>query len=124
MVNRSQFSMHHSGRSGRITYHDGSNTVDIYWEMSGSSEYDILLAPIDLKEWDEPKGIEIPQKKQIEILHNLRAWTIEQKLRTDIDLPQDLSFEDTPCSCVGCSENRIKGFAYCGMHYDEKLLRK
>jgi len=124
MENNNLFTMHHSGRNGRITYQAGNSKVEIYWEMSGSVEYDILLAPIDLKEWDEPKGIAIPLKKQIEILHELRSWTIDQKLRTDIDLPMDLSFEDIACAWVGCSENRIKGSAYCSMHYDENLLRK
>ena len=124
MENKNLFTMNRSGRSGSIIYQARNNQVKIYWEMSGSIEYDILLTPIDLKEWDEPKGIAIPLKEQIEILYKLRSWTNDQKLKTDADLPAVLSFEDTTCAWVGCSENRINGFAYCTMHYDENLLRK
>ena len=92
--------------------------------MSGVPEYDILLAPMDLKEWDEPKGVNISLERQIKILQKLRLWTKEQKLKTDIDLPINLDFEDKPCVCMGCNEHRLKGSAYCSRHYDENLLRK
>ena len=119
-----EFTMKLSGRSGAIVYQSGGYKIEIECEMSGSLENDILLAPMDLSEWSEPKGSEIPHDKQIEILHKLRSWTKEQKLKTDIDLPFNLNVEDDLCAWSGCNENRIKDSAYCNMHYDETLLRK
>ncbi len=118
------FTMKSSGRCGAVIYQSGEDKIEIEWEISGVPENDILLAPMDLREWNEPKGTEIPRDKQIEILHKLRSWTKEQKLKTDIDLPLNLEFEDDPCLWVGCNEHKIKGFAYCSQHYDENLLRK
>ena len=118
------FTMRCSGRCGVIVYHSGKREIEIEWEMSGVPEHDILLAPIDLRQWNEPKGIEIPRDKQIEILRALRSWTKAEKLRTDIDLPLRVEFEDNPCGWAGCSEPRIKDSAYCSNHYDENLLRK
>ena len=124
MKNENQFKMNRSGRSGSITYQSGDKKIEIYWEMSGVPEYDILLAPIDLKEWYNPKGVKIPLEVQMQILQELRSWFKEQNLKTEIDLPYNLELEDKPCSWVGCNKHRLKGFAYCSRHYDENLLRK
>ena len=119
-----EFTMKPSGRSGAIVYQSGVYKIEIEYEMSGSLENDILLAPMDLREWSEPEGSEIPGEKQIEILDKLRSWTNTQKLKTDIDLPLNLDVEDEPCAWSGCNKNRIKDSAYCSIHYDETLLRK
>lgn len=115
--------MNNDGRCGTITYQSGSNKIVIEWEMSGSAEHDILLAPIDLTEWSEPKGVKIPFEMQKEILQKLRSWAKDKKLRTDIDFPIS-DVENIKCIWAGCNRNRLKGFAYCSTHYDETLLRK
>jgi hypothetical protein len=124
MDNSNHFKMNRSGRSGSIIFQKGNNKLEIYWEMSGSSEFDILLAPLDLKEWDEPKGVKIPLEQQLQLLQGLRSWAKKKKMRTDIDLPNDISTEDKPCGWVKCNRNRLKDSAYCNRHYDENLLRK
>jgi len=123
-MRENNFKMNNRGRSGSITYHSADNMIEVYWEMSGVPEYDILLAPIDLREWDEPKGVKIQLEMQIDILQKLRKWTKEQKLKTDIDRPNNSQFEDKPCAWVGCNEHRLMDSAYCDRHYDENLLRK
>jgi hypothetical protein len=123
-MKENDFQMNSSGRSGSITYQSADKKIKVYWEMSGAPEYDILLAPIDLKEWNEPKGVKIQLEMQKDILQKLRKWTKEQKLKTDIDLPNNLEFEEKPCAWMGCNEHRLKGSAYCSGHYDENLLRK
>ncbi|MEJ2170053.1 MAG: hypothetical protein P8X90_31525 [Desulfobacterales bacterium] len=115
--------MKNDGRSGTITYQSGSNKIEIDWELSGSPEYDFLLAPVDLREWSEPKGAKIPFQMQIQILQKLRSWVKDQKLKTDIDSPV-LDVEDNKCIRSTCSRKRLSGFVYCSVHYDENLLKK
>ena len=123
MMNQNDFKMNNDGRCGTITYRSGGNKIEIEWEMSGSPEHDILLAPMDLREWSEPKGVKIPFEIQIEILKKLRSWFKDKNLKSDIDFPV-LDVEDKKCVWAGCRSNRLKGLAYCSRHYDENLLRK
>ena len=123
-MNENDFQMNGSGRSGTITYASEGSRVEIYWEMSGVPQYDILLAPIDLREWTEPKGVKLQSEDQKSILRKLRKWTKERKLKTDIDLPDNLELEDKACAWMGCNERRLMGLAYCPRHYDESLLRR
>ena len=116
------FTMNISGRDGSILYKAENNQINIYWEMSGSVKYGILLAPLDLRKWDEPKGIKISRKNQIEILHKLQAWLKTQKIKSNIDIPLSLEFDDETCNWGGCREPKVKGLAFCMMHYDETLL--
>jgi hypothetical protein len=62
-----------SNLCGSIIYRHGRKKIALYWEISGSREYDIGLAPVDLRHWDEPKGEAIPKQDQLEILHKLRS---------------------------------------------------
>ncbi len=117
------FKMNTYGRCGSITYQTADHKIEIDWEMSGVSQYDILLAPVDLREWNEPKGVAIPIESQIEILQKLRDWAKKQKLKTDIDAPTDLDSEHKPCGRTGCDEHRLHGSVYCRTHFDESLLR-
>lgn len=118
------FKMNTCGRCGSIIYQTADNKIEIDYEMSGVSEYDILLAPMDLREWDEPKGVSIPFETQIEILQKLRKWTKEQKIKTDIDAPKSLVSENEMCGRIRCDEHRLHSSVYCRNHYDENLLRK
>ncbi len=113
-----------SGRCGNITYHEDENSIKIPWEMSGDPQYHILLTPVDLRVWDAPEGIMLPEHKQIELLQELRSWVKGKKIKTDIDLPDGLTVEDARCTWTGCEEKRLKSFMYCKKHYDQSLLKK
>jgi hypothetical protein len=123
MINKNEFKMNNHGRCGTITYKTGCNKIVVEWEMSGSPEYDILLAPMDIREWNEPKGIKIPLEMQKEFLQSLRSWFKYKGLKSDIDFPLS-DVEDIECILAGCDRNRLKGSAYCSTHYDELLLTK
>ena len=97
------FSMTTSGRCGSITYTETGKTLDIDWEMSGVSHYDILIAPVDLREWQFPQGEKIPEDQQKIIPARLREWLAAKRLRTDIDLPQFAEVSETTCMRAGCS---------------------
>lgn len=124
MKKENSFKMNSCGRCGSITYETTGHKIEIDWEMSGVSQYDILLAPVDLREWNEPKGVAIPIETQIEILQKLREWAKKQKLKTDIDAPTGLDSENKLCGRTGCDEHRLHGSVYCRNHFDESLLRK
>jgi hypothetical protein len=121
---KNTFLLKSSGRSGTIAFEKGGHNLDICWEMSGSPEYDILLAPIDLQKWNKPIGKDIPRAEQFEILNELRLWLKGQNIKTDLDLPPTNDKECRPCICAGCNIPALEGIVYCAFHYDDMLLRK
>ena len=112
-----------SGRAGAISYREGARTLEIYWEMSGSPRYDILLAPLDLRYWLSPADEQIPLAKQKEILRDLRQWLASERKRADIDVPTPLTYSGESCVRSGCQHPALSGLAYCLEHFDESLLR-
>ena len=109
------------GRCGSVECADSVNVVDIDWEISGTSDYDILLAPLDLRQWKS--GTPIPKNTQHDILNELRLWLIEQNIRSDVARPRRVSNSNGFCQRSGCSKQAIDGLMYCAFHYDENLLR-
>jgi len=132
--NNNDFKMKFSGYSGTIVHTSDDCMIEIEWRMSEASDKDIVLVPVDVRKWDEPKGTGIPVDKQVQILRKLRSWLSEQNLQTDIDLPatdNDLPAEDRipdlifkyPCDYPGCNKKK-KYSSYCDTHYDMKLMKK
>lgn len=124
MTQKNKFSLKSFGRCGNIELEKEGRILEICWEMSGSPEFDILLAPIDLKKWSKPADKEILREEQFEILNNLRLWLKGQRIKTDIDLPSTNDKENKPCICAGCNNPALGGLVYCSFHYDDMLLRK
>jgi hypothetical protein len=117
------FQMSSSGRCGTITYLDEGRELEIYWEISGDSAADILLAPLDLRRWSGPGEEELSIGKQQEILARLRDWLAAKKIRSDIELPSSSALSKEKCAWAGCSQKTIEGCAYCAEHHDLNLLR-
>ena len=115
-----QFVIASRGRSGTIACSTGDHELTIDWEMSGSPEHDMLLAPLRIHQWDS--GAEIPRDEQRRILLALRAWLREQNTRSDLDISDDDSDPGNRCARRGCDDPALRGSAYCGLHYDETLL--
>ena len=113
-----------SGRDGTITYSDLGRSLEIYWEMSGVPQYDILVAPLNLKQWKIPADEAIPRTKQREILEGLRSWLKSQGKRADIDRPSQIEYSSENCVWAGCSQKALRNSAYCLEHFDETLLRR
>ena len=119
-----QFIMKNSGRWGNVVYCEGDRRIEeIYWEISGNPDYDIGFWPIDLREWDKPKGKAIDKEHQLKILRSLRQWLKNQNIRSNIDLPPETTITDQPCVWADCSVQKIKGSAFCLRHHDLNLLR-
>jgi hypothetical protein len=117
------FVLQAEGGSGVISYTDCAYAIDIPWEMSGSSRYDLLLAPLDLRRWRIPAGELIARSKQKDILLRLRHWLASRDTRSDIDLPNESEQSSHACVWHGCTRISLSGSAYCTEHFDETLLR-
>ena len=111
------------GRYGLIECRKGSNVININWEMSGAPEFDILLAPLDLREWSSPIGISIDQSVQLQILSELRAWLMRNRIKTDIDVYDFKKSRSRTCEFQGCQNVAYLDKAFCEYHYDLILLR-
>ena len=120
-MNSYSFTMNTRGRTGSIRCSDGQNVTDIDLEMSGSPEYDVLLAPLDLRFW--ASGAEIPRDAQHRILAELRKWLVAQDIRSNAEPPRSNDGGVETCRRAGCSKSALVGLAYCPFHYDETLLR-
>ena len=115
---------HHrkDGMVGTIYYVQDKKIIEIGYELSGVPESDILLAPMDLRFWNIPEKIEIEKEEQINILEKLRKWLHDEKIRSNIDLPSKIEYEDIKCNWINCSQFRLKGKAYCVEHFTKNLL--
>jgi hypothetical protein len=117
-----KFKMNPGGRYGTITCQSGNKSLEIDWEMSVFPQFDLSLAPLELREWHEPKGEKILRETQLEILYALRSWLQQQKIKTDIDLPKNAETEDRECIWVDCHEKKLKDCVFCLKHYDENVF--
>ncbi len=117
------FVMTVSGRCGTITYIEDDKHVGFGWEMSGASELDILLAPLDLRVWQVPRNQMIPIEEQRTILTRLREWLATKRLRTDIDIPRTYELSSQNCVSNCCPNKAITGSAYCLEHLSISILQ-
>jgi len=123
LSNEWHFKLFSKGKAGIIDCKNQSCQINIDYEMSGSSEYDILIAPLDINYWHKPPNIKISSETQLELLSELRNWLSLQKIKSNIDLPNMIEFEKIKCAFGQCKNNRIKGYAYCLRHYNLSLLK-
>ena len=81
------FSLRYEGRSGAVFYRKEDKILDIYWEMSGVDDYDILLLPLDLSEWSHPEGERIPDDEREQIVCDLEIFLKGQNIKSDAFAP-------------------------------------
>jgi|GEM_PF-743692 len=79
------FYMRSHGRSGYIYYIEDGNVVEIYWEVSGVPQYDILLSFYGLKGWSYPSSIPFAASEKEVIYDKLLKWLKEKNIRTDLE---------------------------------------
>lgn len=68
------FSFRAQGRQGFIYYREGNRVLELYWEMSGIPEFDILLNVFGLSRWVWPYVEETPIVDRGRIRQALEAW--------------------------------------------------
>lgn len=110
------------GRSGKILYHKKDRSLSLYWEMSGVKEMDLLIPCPDLRWWNVPRGESIPLPKQREILARMREYLNGRGLKSNIDLPSKIEFQNEKCVWTDCPNPRVNNYAYCLEHLDVSTL--
>jgi hypothetical protein len=118
------FTLNSSGRCGSITFNEHGKKLEICWEMSGVPDHDILLGPVDFREWTFPAGEKLTQAKQKDILDSLRQWLVAQGIRTNIDVPDIEQLSEEKCMWAECRNRAVRGIAYCPEHIDFTTLRR
>ena len=116
-----RFALRSSGRCGTVVCTKDSSELKVDWEMSGATDKDILLAPLDLNMWTS--GGIISHEEQLDILAHLRAWLDESETKSDIARPSAPTDSSSRCMRADCPEHPITGLAYCPTHYDASLLK-
>jgi hypothetical protein len=106
-----------SGQCGTISYCEPGKSLEVYWELSGAPQYDILVAPVDLTHWRTPADEAIPRIKQREIFAKLRRWLQSQGKRADIDPPSEIRYSSEDCVWSGCKQKALMNSAYCLEHF-------
>ncbi len=78
------FTFSPSGRDGFIYYRSGLRTLELYWEMSGVPQYDILLSLEGLKEWVAPDSEPTSPGEQTEIRVALERWLASRGMKASM----------------------------------------
>jgi hypothetical protein len=92
--------------------------------MSGSPDRDILMGPLDFAKWTSHPEQAIPEEKQLSLLSQLRRWLTDHALRSDVDLPTDISEDAAKCARLDCDRRKLRASAYCRYHFDLACLRR
>jgi len=71
------------GRSGYVYYREGERVLEIYWEMSGVPEYDILISLSEIRNWTTPEAVLIPSDKRDQIISGLKEFLVASRIRPD-----------------------------------------
>ncbi|MBI2812919.1 MAG: hypothetical protein HYX71_01385 [Opitutae bacterium] len=77
------FTFHAEGRSGAIFYKRDEHVLELYWEMSGVPDYDILLWIDESYFWTYPKKEKIEDTERDQIIRALDLWLRKENLRSD-----------------------------------------
>ncbi|HEX3698503.1 MAG TPA: hypothetical protein VH374_24230 [Polyangia bacterium] len=68
------FSFRKRGRDGSIYFREGDHVLELIYEISGTSDQDILISADGLTKWIVPDGEPIAQNKQQQIADLLKDW--------------------------------------------------
>lgn len=78
------FHIKYHGRSGIIYYVDSNKVLEIGFEMSGVSQYDLLLYFDTINAWAIPKGDELTFTEQTTIRNKLLEWLKHKRIKSDL----------------------------------------
>jgi hypothetical protein len=73
------------GRCGTITYADQGRVLELYFEISGVSEYDILVSFGPDVAWSSPVPIRLTDAERTDVRSRLDSWLREQKIRALVE---------------------------------------
>ena len=115
------FRLINTGREGAILYQESDHVLVLEWEMAGSQS-DILFFGSSFNNWSYPQGSPISLDKQIEILDQLRIWLIQNNIKSNIDLPENITPSGKKCSWAGCNNPQLGDKRICLYHFNLSCL--
>jgi hypothetical protein len=71
------------GRGGFVYYREGEQILEIYFEMSGVPQYDILILLSEVRNWTMPQPLLIPSHKWDQIISGLKDFLLASRIRPD-----------------------------------------
>ena len=112
------FRMTRSMRMGTIIFQEDERTLEIEWEFAGSNaSYDLVVLG-GFSNWVSPKNSSVPLPKQLEILEQLRAWLKQHRIKSSIDLPDNIEVSNGKCAWEGCNQKSLKDKYICLYHFN------
>lgn len=75
------FTFRPSGSDGYIYLRNGARILELYWEVSGVADYDILLSLAGLRQWVLPPAEPIEVEEWAAIQAKLRDWLSTRNIR-------------------------------------------
>ncbi|MFC4817411.1 hypothetical protein [Flavobacterium sp. GCM10023249] len=72
------------GRSGTIYHVKKERLCEIYFEISGTREFDILIYFDSLKEWSSPNKTEMSISEKKDIREELIVWLKKEKIKFEL----------------------------------------
>ena len=115
------FQLINAGKEGTILYQESNHVLVLEWEIAGSHS-DILFYGSSFSKWSSPKGSPIPVDKQIEILDQLRIWLNQNNIKSNIDLPENITTSGKKCSWAGCNNSQLGDKRICLYHFNLSCL--
>lgn len=84
LINKDGFHMKTEGRSGTIYFVEEKKLCEIYYEISGVKEFDILIFFDQLTEWQLPNKKVMVKKEMEKIQEKLILWLKEKRIKSDL----------------------------------------
>lgn len=84
LLTKEGFHIKSHGRSGSIYYIEQGKMCEVYFEISGVPQYDILPAFSQLKTWKLPNKIPLTKDEKNRIEKELIIWLKDQNIKADI----------------------------------------
>ena len=79
------FHIKYYGRADTIYYIENEKVLEIYFEMSGVAQYDMLVYFDSLKGWTFPKDEPFAFQEQSKIREKLIEWLKSKRIRSDLE---------------------------------------
>jgi hypothetical protein len=84
LIQKDGFYLKEDGRCGTIYFVDKNQLCQIYYEISGVKEFDILIFFEQLQEWQLPNKKAILNNEKEIIREKLLIWLKNKKIKTDL----------------------------------------
>ena len=85
LLKQDGFYLKSHGRGGTIYYIDNGRVLEIGFEMSGVSHYDLLLFFDNIETWSVPKGDSLSVSQKTKIREQLLEWLKTKRIKSDLE---------------------------------------